>query len=231
MAKLPLAKLERHLYAEVDILRREGMDAATHKDFIFGIMFLKRSLDVFEAARVNADPKPADNSDYFYDDFFVPEEARWTTLLPSLNDADFVYGCVLDKALVGLSEKNEAVQHVFDHILAPAPGLSIDDPTCGSGGRLIITREHIERTGADPTNLRRCGQVSSASAWSIGKLNMLLDGERGADNQLQDTLLHPMQRGAASRLPPNRPYGAGIPACLLEMRPYLPETINPGGPA
>ena len=51
MAKLSLAKLERHLYAAADILRREGMDAATYKDFIFGMLFLKRSSDVFLAAR------------------------------------------------------------------------------------------------------------------------------------------------------------------------------------
>ena len=51
MPKLSLAKLERHLYAAADILRREGMDAATYKDFIFGMLFLKRCSDVFEAAR------------------------------------------------------------------------------------------------------------------------------------------------------------------------------------
>jgi len=40
MPKLSLAKLERHLYGAADILRREGMDAATYKDFIFGMLFL-----------------------------------------------------------------------------------------------------------------------------------------------------------------------------------------------
>jgi len=53
MPKLSLAKLERHLYAAADILRREGMDAATYKDFIFGMLFLKRCSDVFEAERDN----------------------------------------------------------------------------------------------------------------------------------------------------------------------------------
>jgi type I restriction enzyme M protein len=51
MAKLSLAKLERHLYAAADILRREGMDAATYKDFIFGMLFLKRSSDEFIPAQ------------------------------------------------------------------------------------------------------------------------------------------------------------------------------------
>lgn len=51
MPKLSLAKLERHLYTAADILRREGMDAATYKDFIFGLLFLKRCSDVFDAER------------------------------------------------------------------------------------------------------------------------------------------------------------------------------------
>ncbi len=49
MARLSPAKLERHLYAAADLLRREGMDAATYKDYIFGLLFLKRCTDVFEA--------------------------------------------------------------------------------------------------------------------------------------------------------------------------------------
>ena len=81
-------------------------------------------------------------------------------------------------------------------ILKPAPGMSVYDPTCGSGGMLIISREFIEQSGGDPTNLRLCGQVNDASAWSICRLNMLLHGVPGADIQLQDTLLHPLHREA-----------------------------------
>jgi len=82
-------------------------------------------------------------------------------------------------------------------MLRPTPGLSIYDPTCGSGGMLIISREFVEQSGGDPSNLRLCGQVDDASAWSICKLNMLLHGAHSnTDIQLQDTLLHPMHREA-----------------------------------
>ena len=53
MAKLSLAKLERHLYSAADRLRQEGLDAATYKDYIFGMLFLKRCSDVFDAEREN----------------------------------------------------------------------------------------------------------------------------------------------------------------------------------
>ncbi len=64
-------------------------------------------------------------------------------------------------------------------VLQPRPGMSIYDPTCGSGGMLIISREYIEQSGGDPTSLLLAGQVNDASAWSICKLNMLLHGVPG----------------------------------------------------
>ena len=93
MPKLSLAKLERHLYAAADRLRQEGLDAATYKDFIFGMLFLKRCSDVFDAEREKivgrkveqgmikevAETQYGENAD-FYDGFFVPERARWSYL-------------------------------------------------------------------------------------------------------------------------------------------------------
>lgn len=43
MLKLSLAKLDRPLYSAADRLRQEGLDAATYKDYIFGMLFLKRA--------------------------------------------------------------------------------------------------------------------------------------------------------------------------------------------
>ena len=270
MPKLSLAKLERHLYAAADRLRQEGLDAATYKDYIFGLLFLKRFSDVFDAEREKIPAERQEDPDY-YDTFFVPERARWAFLQSKLADATEQYGNVLDKALGALAEANDSLEHVLDHIqfmriqsnkrivsddackdlvrhfsryrlrnedfqftdllgsayeflinmfaesagkkggdfytprdvirlmvriLKPQPGMSVYDPTCGSGGMLIISREFIEQSGGDVTNVRLCGQVNDASAWSICKLNMLLHGVPGADIQLQDTLLHPMHREA-----------------------------------
>ena len=129
MPKLSLAKLERHLYGAADILRREGMDAATYKDFIFGMLFLKRCSDVFyenyeklvsKKTGQGLDVRTAqanygENPD-FYDEFFVPEVARWTHLQGKLNDASEPFGAVLDKSLSALSEANESLRNVLDHI-------------------------------------------------------------------------------------------------------------------
>jgi type I restriction enzyme M protein len=76
MPRLSLTKLERHLYSAADRLRQEGLDAATYKDYIFGMLFLKRCSDVFDAEAEEIDEDHRENPDY-YDGFFVPERARW----------------------------------------------------------------------------------------------------------------------------------------------------------
>ena len=76
-------------------------------------------------------------------------------------------------------------------ILDPKPGMSIYDPTVGSGGMLIQAKEHIKEI-YDSTDFSLNGQDAIASTWAMCKMNMILHGVADADIKNEDTLEKPL---------------------------------------
>lgn len=138
------------------------------------------------------------------------DDARWVDFIEKFNkiplrDEDFEFPDLLGAAYEFLIKyfadsagkkggefyTPSEVVNLLTRIIAPQQGMSIYDPTVGSGGMLIQAKDYVSENGGDPRDLSLYGQEDNGTTWSICKMNMILHGVRNADIRNDDTLKNP----------------------------------------
>ena len=108
--KLTLDTLESWLWDSANILRG-SIDSSDFKNYIFGLLFLKRSNDVFEEEvetiiqRDGISREDAEDETYFQ----LPVEARWDAIKKETENI----GIALDKAFAAIERENTSLEGVM----------------------------------------------------------------------------------------------------------------------
>lgn len=112
--ELPLSEtltrdqLERYLWSAADILRG-SIDSSDYKNYIFGLLFVKRLSDRFDEECEALVAEGADPEDPDEHQFFVPKRARWGEIQKVATNI----GDTLNKACSTLEDKNTSLEGVL----------------------------------------------------------------------------------------------------------------------
>jgi type I restriction enzyme M protein len=110
--KLTLPELERFLWESANILRGR-IDSSDYKNYIFGLLFLKRISDVFEEEAEEIEKQTGDRELAWEDpdehEFYVPSRGRWLSLRKITQDI----GETINKANEALEEANPELEGVL----------------------------------------------------------------------------------------------------------------------
>ncbi|GAB1530120.1 N-6 DNA methylase [Brevibacillus formosus] len=125
------------------------------------------------------------------------------------------------------------VVRLLVQITKPEAGNHIYDPTVGSGGFLIQSRQYVEEQGQDPNDLALYGQESNGTVWSICNMNMILHNITRFTIENGDTLEDPLilengQVRKFDRVLANPPFSQNYSRASMKFssrfREWCPET-------
>ena len=83
------------------------------------------------------------------------------------------------------------VVNLLVRLIKPKSKMRVYDPTCGSGGMLIQSRNYLIENGENPRNISLFGQEMNQGTWAICKMNMFLHSVFNADIKKGDTIRDP----------------------------------------
>jgi type I restriction enzyme M protein len=110
--KVTFDELKSHLWESANILRG-SIDSSDYKNYIFGMLFLKRLSDVFEEEALKLEAEYEDKdlawNDPDFHELFVPKRARWENLEKVSDDI----GAEINKAFEALEESNPILEGVL----------------------------------------------------------------------------------------------------------------------